>query len=601
MLAATLVACMLVIAEARPVAEAAPGPNAILGDVPRSGMGLSATGEALTPAETVTALAARGCAATTLAVAQGGRFISYIPGAPAFVNATFPATLPSGQFLAYRCSGATPAASAVPAVAAASATPTVTSVPARDCMPGTAISWTGTGRLGRFGKLPSSGVLRAKVLLIDYPDLPGTTTGIEGARTAMAQATQILSTESGGRLRIDFDVAGAYQRMPATSGTYWSGRSPGESPPAFIADVRPLLPASDAGYNFVVITDTGGSAIRGGWSFANDTQYTLDEQTRVVMPVFVSSILGTSGAGVWAHEFLHLLGLPDLYDETAGVVSRDWMLTWDRMSISSSSQLSMWHRWELGWLTDERVLCLTGSTSTVAIASRRVSDGTGSQLAVVKTGADTAVAVEVDINRLAEARSGQCTWNLVAYLVDASKKGGDGPLRLLPGAGAPRDEWIGRCAGSPVSRPSVTDPASGVTIEVLAATAETVTVRVTQPDTLTTTRPWAARPGTVTLSAGTTAPRLFPRPIDGIEWMTYPVRITSDRYTLGQIGFFASETQRLRGSYAMTGHRSLRASRDSADTLTFWIPAKRPSGPVTVRVAMPDGGYADYVINHVAR
>lgn len=51
----------------------------------------------------VTALGAAGCDAKLIAVAEGGRFKVYIPGAPAVVNASFPAPLPAKTPFFVRC------------------------------------------------------------------------------------------------------------------------------------------------------------------------------------------------------------------------------------------------------------------------------------------------------------------------------------------------------------------------------------------------------------------------------------------------------------------------------------------------------------------
>ncbi len=57
----------------------------------------------VTPAQLIPRLAATGCQARTLAVTVGGRSSVYLVGAPAFVNAAFPASLPGGTTFLYRC------------------------------------------------------------------------------------------------------------------------------------------------------------------------------------------------------------------------------------------------------------------------------------------------------------------------------------------------------------------------------------------------------------------------------------------------------------------------------------------------------------------
>lgn len=81
-----------------------PGPDGLIsGDVPMSGFGLLQVTAATTPPELLTALVAQGCAPVSIAVTQQGSFITYIPGAPAFVNAAFPTSMEAGAAFAVRC------------------------------------------------------------------------------------------------------------------------------------------------------------------------------------------------------------------------------------------------------------------------------------------------------------------------------------------------------------------------------------------------------------------------------------------------------------------------------------------------------------------
>ncbi|MPZ98692.1 MAG: hypothetical protein GEU80_04995 [Dehalococcoidia bacterium] len=86
------------------------GGATIVGEVPSSGgVGLLVSPQAASPSALVTALAAQGCTAQTISITQGGGWRVYVPGAPAFVNAAFPATLDAGSAFLVRCAtGGTP-------------------------------------------------------------------------------------------------------------------------------------------------------------------------------------------------------------------------------------------------------------------------------------------------------------------------------------------------------------------------------------------------------------------------------------------------------------------------------------------------------------
>jgi len=67
------------------------------------GHGLLVTSELISPALLVAALQVRGCTVATLAIVAEGVWRRYVPGAPAAVNASFPATIPGGTPFYTRC------------------------------------------------------------------------------------------------------------------------------------------------------------------------------------------------------------------------------------------------------------------------------------------------------------------------------------------------------------------------------------------------------------------------------------------------------------------------------------------------------------------
>ena len=95
-------------ATATPTATAtatpAPGDGGFTGDVPGSGsIALLVTAGEATSASLIDALADSGCTAESLGVLEGGTWLMYINGAPAVVNASFPATLPDTTPFFVRC------------------------------------------------------------------------------------------------------------------------------------------------------------------------------------------------------------------------------------------------------------------------------------------------------------------------------------------------------------------------------------------------------------------------------------------------------------------------------------------------------------------
>ncbi|WP_445401287.1 M6 family metalloprotease domain-containing protein [Streptomyces sp. LE64] len=175
---------------------------------------------------------------------------------------------------------------------------------------------------------------------------------------------------------------------------------------------------------------------------------------------------------VLAHETGHVFDLPDLYhrpeDETG-----DWdthVGDWDVMGsqFGMAPDLFAWHKWKLGWLADDQVVCVEGrdespltlepvsvrppepgSAAGPAVAGAAVlvgpvaravapdatadppGPGRGTKLAVVRTGRTTAVAVE------ARAAVGNdrttCTEGVLVYRVRSVAASGEGPVRVVDG------------------------------------------------------------------------------------------------------------------------------------------------------------------------
>jgi hypothetical protein len=78
----------------------------VVGNVPSEGVALLVTGAPVTADELAAALEGLGCAPVAIAVTEAGAWLVHVPGAPAFVNAAFPASLPAGKPFAVRCTPA---------------------------------------------------------------------------------------------------------------------------------------------------------------------------------------------------------------------------------------------------------------------------------------------------------------------------------------------------------------------------------------------------------------------------------------------------------------------------------------------------------------
>ncbi|MGW1980757.1 M6 family metalloprotease domain-containing protein [Streptomyces sp. NPDC001889] len=138
---------------------------------------------------------------------------------------------------------------------------------------------------------------------------------------------------------------------------------------------------------------------------------------------------------VLAHETGHVFDLPDLYHRpTDG--KGDWdtyVGDWDVMGsqFGMAPDLFGWHKWKLGWLDGRAVRCVTRPEliTLEPIAAPAPGGGLGTRLAVVRTGAGTALAIE------ARGATGNdeslCTEGVLLYRVQSDTASGGGPIEVL--------------------------------------------------------------------------------------------------------------------------------------------------------------------------
>ncbi|AXG78018.1 M6 family metalloprotease domain-containing protein [Streptomyces paludis] len=141
---------------------------------------------------------------------------------------------------------------------------------------------------------------------------------------------------------------------------------------------------------------------------------------------------------VLAHETGHIFDLADLYHRPMDGKG-DWdtyVGDWDVMGsqFGLAPDLFGWHKWKLGWLDRRQVSCVSpAGTSLLTLepisAPASVAGAAGTRLAVVRTGKDTALAIE------ARAATGNdvhtCTEGVLIYRVRGSTASGGGPVEVV--------------------------------------------------------------------------------------------------------------------------------------------------------------------------
>ncbi|WP_030347692.1 M6 family metalloprotease domain-containing protein [Streptomyces sp. NRRL S-1022] len=206
---------------------------------------------------------------------------------------------------------------------------------------------------------------------------------------------------------------------------------------------------------------------------------------------------------VLAHETGHVFDLPDLYHRPVDGKG-DWdtyVGDWDLMGsqFGLAPDLFGWHKWRLGWLGPRQVVCVRGTTPTRLTLEPLAAGpgvtvpgaggtpafglGDGVKLAVVRTGPDTVLAVEV--RGAAGNDRASCRQGILVYRVHGGAESGDGPVQVVDAHPHTDACWENSVypplADAPVFLgESFTVPGEGVQVEAEGRTASGAwTVKIT--------------------------------------------------------------------------------------------------------------------------
>ncbi|WP_149183639.1 peptidase M6 [Streptomyces sp. TRM49041] len=330
-----------------------------------------------------------------------------------------------------------------------------------------------------------AGTVPVGMIFVDFPDAPATEAPADDA-ARLTPGADWLWNASYGKAWLAISQHRQWARMPRNSTDYGFARGlTHETHEAYIKDaVAAADPYVDfSRYEMVYVVATrNASAISFTPTYVYDpgTAGVRADGTLLKWAVTFGQDMWHWGPKLVAHETGHAFGLPDLYGFT-GTDAHRFVAGWDVMGLigGPGSQFLAWHSWKLGWTADSQVVCRASAGSdTVSLTA--VEYGSGTKMAVIRTGPGTAYVVES--RRAIQADSGACSTGALVYRVDTSVPTGQGPVRVIdakpnatPATGCrPLDDapfWTGE---------SFTDATAGVRIEVLGADGYGETVRVTK-------------------------------------------------------------------------------------------------------------------------
>ncbi|KDQ67833.1 M6 family metalloprotease domain-containing protein [Streptomyces halstedii] len=350
------------------------------------------------------------------------------------------------------------------------------------------------------GYTRSTGQVRALNLMIDFPDAEGREPATDRLAEFFPQTSDWFHTSSYGRLDyVPEAPVTDWLRMPLPFSEYGIERgSPYE--PGYRKLVKDLVTVADPKVDFsaydlvnvLVTPNAGPSALDTVLSvtFSGNDEAPSADGVPLSNTSFVysrqddgSGSYEETGYRVLPHENGHVFGLPDLYTmEGGGAVGH-----WDIMSEDwgANNDLLGWHKWKLGWLSDDQVSCASATGTSEHTLGPLATPG-GPKLAFVPVTAESGYAVEVRTpggNDEAVCRPG-----VLIYKVSSDVDTGQGPVSV-----ADSTENSGGCTRRPNVHAELSDApfepgetfndrSNGIRISVLDKDADdNYRIRITRP------------------------------------------------------------------------------------------------------------------------
>jgi len=330
-------------------------------------------------------------------------------------------------------------------------------------------------------RLRTTGSVATAVIMVDFSDAPATLSPQE-AFSKISGATATFDEISYGKLNYTFVPSFKWYRMSKPSTDYAPLNQSFDSHRAYILEALTLADAeTDFSKldNFIVLANPNAkglgysgpafSAIRGnGVTF--DGKYFANGATSA------ADLLGWGS--IWLnHEITHAMGMVDLYsfkDDATSPMKGAFKFTgeFSYMGLSAftsaSPSLLAWERWVLGWIEDDQIVCMNGSTLTQIISA--VESVGGIKAVVIPLGGTKVLVVES--RRAIGLDKKMSKVGALVYLVDSSIQSGLGPVQIFPKNSNDQKYWLApRSFGESVT-------VAGITITITQADQNSDTVKI---------------------------------------------------------------------------------------------------------------------------
>ena len=283
-------------------------------------------------------------------------------------------------------------------------------------------------------RAPTTGDVHIKVLFTDFSDAVATRPPQQVMGILSPGAEQFYAAVSAGRMHLIFDPVYTWLRMskPIT-GYPWSPLT-FDGQKAYLQEAIGLAGTLDASAidAVIVISNPDATAFAYGPAFTANAGdgYTVGTKKFDNGATSGHDLLGW-GPGWFNHEFGHAMGLVDLYE--LGVANpQTFHFTGDFSMMGNilgkAPEYLGWERWLLGWIDDADVVCTKPGQTAATLTP--IETAGGSKIAVIPTGATTALVVE---SRRATGYDHALDHEgLLVYSIDTSVSTGAGVIQVQP-------------------------------------------------------------------------------------------------------------------------------------------------------------------------
>ncbi|KAJ5498077.1 hypothetical protein N7453_007128 [Penicillium expansum] len=332
---------------------------------------------------------------------------------------------------------------------------------------------------------PSTGTLNAYMIFVDFPDAPASEATEELHQLFIPGAPDWYSNSSFGQLTLNVTAdKSRFYRMPVASSTYAYDREiTSELLAKYIQDALNSVGTAlnFAGTDVLYIVPTK-AAKHISFSPTYMGELTAGDGTVISKTVtFGQDAPDAWGFLVMNHETGHTMGLPDLYpSDGSGASTTVWVGGHDIMGLISGAlpDYFAWHKWKLGWFSDDQFDCVSGAGSTTHTITP-VGTKEGVKGVVVRRDETTAIVAEVRAKAGADSKA--CSAGVLIYTVSTSLASGQGPIRVHDATPS-----SGGCEGDELNDAHFTTEAGrktfasgdGVTITVVGQKGDDYTVTV---------------------------------------------------------------------------------------------------------------------------